>query len=276
MKNRTLPAATALMLISTGAFAWGDGCDYRAERALDIDARTLASLELRARAGDLEVEGDPGLATVQVRGKACASEESLLAEIQLTQRRDGDRQIVEVVMPELGGWWSEQASMDLVVRMPARLHLQLQDSSGDVQIGGIASLEATDSSGNFSARGIAGNVRLTDSSGDLNLSGVGGSVTIANDSSGDVRISDVQHDVVVDVDSSGNLLLQGIRGNATVTHDSSGDITFEDIGGNARVGSDSSGDISARDIALAFTVESDTSGDINHRNVGGKVAVPLD
>ncbi len=275
--NRAIPVSTVLMLVSTSAFAWGDSCDYRAERNLDIDAQSLASIELLARAGDLKIEGDPSRSTIEVRGKACASEESLLPEIKLTQRRDGDRQIVEVVMPDVsGGWWGEQATLDLVVRLPARLHLKLQDSSGDATVSGVAALDATDSSGDFDARGITGNVQLQDSSGDLNLSGIGGTATIVNDSSGDVSLSDVQGNAIVEVDSSGNLLLRNIRGNATVTHDSSGDITFEKIGGSALVGNDSSGDINADDIGLAFTVGSDTSGDIDHRNVQGKVTVPLD
>jgi hypothetical protein len=275
--NRAIPVSAALILASTNVFAWGDGCDYRAGRNLDIEAKDLASFELLARAGDLEITGDPNQSTIEIRGNACTSEESLLPQIKLVQRREGDRQIVEVVMPDVsGGWWSEQASLDLVVRLPARLLLKLQDSSGDTQVSGVAALDATDSSGDFEARDIAGNARLQDSSGDLSLQGIGGSVTIANDSSGDVSISDVQRDAIVEVDSSGNLLLRNIRGNASVTHDSSGDITFDHIGGNALVGSDSSGNINAYDIAMAFTVGSDTSGDIDHRNVQGKVTVPLD
>jgi hypothetical protein len=275
--NRAIPVSTALILVSTSAFGWGDSCDYRASRNLDIDAKNLASFELLARAGDLEIVGDPNRSTIEILGSACASEESLLPGIKLTQRRDGDRQIVEVVMPDVGvSWWSEQASLDLVVRLPARLLLKLQDSSGDTQVSGVAALDATDSSGDFEARDIAGNAQLQDSSGDLSLQGIGGTVTIANDSSGDVSISDGQRDAIVEVDSSGNLLLRNIRGNATVTHDSSGDITFDHIGGSALVGNDSSGDINAYDIGMAFTVGSDTSGDIDHRNVQGKVSVPVD
>lgn len=273
--NRVIPVAAALLLASNGAFAWGGGCAFQADRNLDVAAQDLAAIKLLARAGDLEVEGDPGLLAIEVRGKACASDESLLADIQLVSRRDGNRQVIEAVMPESGGWGSQQAWMDLVVRVPARLNLQLEDSSGDVQIEGVAALEASDSSGDFSARDIAGNVRVNDSSGDLNLRGIGGSVTISNDSSGDITINDVQGDAIVEVDSSGGIVLRNVRGNAIVNHDSSGDILFKQIGGNAEVGTDSSGDIDADEVAMAFVVKHDTSGDIAHQRVAGRVEVPL-
>ena len=146
--NRTLPVSLVLLLSSTSAFGWwGDGCEFRADRSLDIDAQGLSAIEILARAGDLEVTGDPGLTAIEVRGKACAEDESLLAGVKLAERRDGDRLLIEVVIPDGNGWVDAQASMDLVVRVPARLNLELQDSSGDVRVERVASLKATDSGG---------------------------------------------------------------------------------------------------------------------------------
>ena len=110
--NRTLPVSLVLLLSSTSAFGWrGDGCEFRADRSLDIDAQGLAAIEILARAGDLEVIGDPGLTAIEVRGKACAEDESLLAGVKLAERRDGDRLLIEVVIPESDGWVDAQASI---------------------------------------------------------------------------------------------------------------------------------------------------------------------
>jgi hypothetical protein len=275
--NRTLPVSIVLLLSSTSAFGWwGDDCEFRADRSLDIDARALAAVEVLARAGDLEITGDPERTTIEVRGKACAGDESLLAGVKLVERRDGDRHLIEVVIPEGNGWADAQASMDLVVRVPARLGLEVQDSSGDLRVEGVASLRATDSSGDLHARAIAGDVRLRDSSGDLIVRGVAGSVFVDNDSSGDITIVDVQRDVIIEEDSSGGIRLHDVRGSARVKHDSSGDIEFARIGGDAEVTHDSSGDIDAVDVTGAFTVKHDSTGDIDHRNVGGKVSVPAE
>lgn len=246
----------ALLMISGSAFAWGDGCDHRADRTLDLDAAGLAAVELQVRAGDLVVEGDASLGRIELRGKACASSDELLQKIQFSQSRAGNQQVLTTLMPETAGW-GERATMDLVVRMPARLHLQLQDSSGDVRVRGIASLDATDSSGDLNVDDISGDVSLRDSSGDIYVQGVGGEVTVINDSSGDMRISKV-------------------RGDAIVQNDSSGDIVFDQIGGNAHVLRDTSGDIVAHVVGKDFTVDRDTSGDIRSRDVRGKVSVPAE
>lgn len=251
---RTPTLAASLLLLSGCAFAWGDDCAHRADRSLDVDADGLAALELQTRAGDLTVEGDVGITRIELRGKACASSADLLAQIQFSPQRSGNRQSVTTVMPETGGW-NERASMDLVVRMPARLHMKLQDSSGDVRVRGIASLDASDSSGDLNAEAIAGDVSLRDSSGDLNINAIAGTVTVINDSSGDMSIGDVRGDVVVQ-------------------NDSSGDIHLEQIAGSARVMNDSSGDIAARDIGRDFTVDRDSSGQIRTRDVHGKLSLP--
>lgn len=272
--KRSNALAAALILMSGSASAWNDGCEFSAERPLDIDAGGIATLEMLARAGDLEVIGRADQARIEVRGKACASSEALLQEIKLVQRRQGDRQTVEVLMPELGGWGNDQATLDLVLTVPARLHLQLQDSSGDIEVSGLASLDALDSSGDLGVREIGGDVALQDSSGDIEVRGIGGNVLVRVDSSGDISIQDVRGDAMVERDSSGSITLQDIQGDATVEVDSSGEIEFVRIGGNALVGTDSSGSIRAYGVARDFTVRHDGSGDIDHRDVRGKTVIP--
>ena len=80
--------------------AFADDCEFRADRSLDVDAKGLTLLKLDTGAGDLIVEGVPGLATVEVRGKACASDKDALAGIQFSQQREGSTTTVGTVIPE--------------------------------------------------------------------------------------------------------------------------------------------------------------------------------
>lgn len=267
-----------LLLLPLSAFA--DDCAFRAERTADIDAQGLTKLRLDTGAGDLHVKGVPGLARIEIRGKACASDEATLAELKLTQQRQGEVATAATVIPDSGSgmklFGSRYAYIDVEVRMPPAVELQLRDSSGDIEIAGLrGGLDLTDSSGDIDLRDLAGAVRISDTSGDIEVDRVEGNVTVDADSSGDIELSNVRGDAYVRNDSSGDVEFRHVTGSARIDHDSSGDIVFEDIGGNAGVGSDSSGSIRADRVSGDFTVESKANvDDIHHAQIGGKVNLP--
>ena len=275
MTHRILALLGSLCLATTAAA----DCEHRAERNLDLDAAGLEALELRAGAGDLEVRGEPGLAAIEVRGTACASEAGWLEGIQLVHRIEGGRAIVEARIPdqdeEQFSWFGNSyRRLDLRVRMPARMLADIADSSGELQLAGVAGAVVIDSSGDLDIEDIAGDLRVTDTSGDIDVRNVGGSFHVAADSSGDIEAETIGGDATVEVDSSGDITLQQVRGDARVKRDSSGGIRFADIDGSAAVGNDSSGSIEATRIGRDFTVDSDSTGDIVHRDVAGEVRLP--
>lgn len=274
MPHRALALLIGLALAQAAA---ADDCSHRAERNLDLDASAITVLELRAGAGDLDIRGVEGLQQVEVRGVACATSEELLDGIRLSHSLDGERLLVGTTIPEVedGGWFfSRYAYLDLSLRVPSRLLLEAQDSSGDFELRGVAGASIVDSSGDLEIEDIAGDLRVTDTSGDIEISRVGGNVHIPSDSSGDIEIDHVAGNVTVDSDSSGDIEIAKVRGDAHVERDSSGDIRFEDVDGNASVGSDSSGSIEAVRIGRDFSVEADSSGSINHNDVTGAVRLP--
>lgn len=274
MNHRVLALLGGLCLASA---ATADDCEHRAERNLDLDAGAFATLALRAGAGDLDIRGEPGLATIEVRGTACASEAEWLEEIQLVQRTEGDRVIVEARIPdqEQTSWFGNSyRRLDLRVRMPARMLLDAADTSGDLQLTGVAGATVTDTSGDLEVDAIAGELRITDTSGDIEVSDVGGTLHVVADSSGDIEAEGIGGDALIEVDSSGDITLRQVRGDARVRLDSSGGIRFTDIDGSATVGTDSSGSIEATRIGRDFTVENDSTGGIEHRDVAGVVRVP--
>ena len=278
-----LRSVVFMLLAGGSALAWADDdCAFRAERSLDIDPKGLSVLKLDTGAGDLVVEGVSGLAKIELRGKACASAQDVLDNIQFTQQREGATSTAATKIPDIGDNWSifgagHYAYMDVRVRMPSGLKLDLRDSSGDLEVLALTNgLDLKDSSGDIKLRDIVGAVNVTDTSGDIEARGIGGDFTVLSDSSGDINVDDVKGSAVVQEDSSGDIVLRHIGGDARVDRDSSGDITFEDVGRDAVVGADGSGDITADGVKGNFTVgaKSGSSGEIHHRGVGGKVTLP--
>lgn len=239
--------------------AWGYRCKAQAERSGGIDVTDATTVEIFALAGDLGVRGDPEATRVEVDGRACVSREDMLPATTITVRRVDDRIQVLAEMPDTSGetnrrWEDEMAIMDLEVRLPAGLAVILHDSSGDLRVRDVASLEVSDSSGEIDIEDVAGPVLVPrDSSGDIYMSRVG-AVTIQIDSSGEIVIEDAA--------------------SVTIANDTSGDIDLDNIGGDVLIGNDSSGRIAVRDVRGSFVVENDTSGGIRYSNVQGAVSVP--
>jgi putative adhesin len=257
-----------------------DDCAFRADRSLDVDAKGLSQFKLDTGAGDLVVEGVTGLAKIEVRGKACASDEKVLAGIQLVQERQGSIATVGTRIPDNSGialFESRYTYMDVHVRMPAGLKLDLRDSSGDLEVSGLTNgLDLKDSSGDIKLRDLAGDINVTDTSGDIEASKISGNFTVLSDSSGDIIVDDVKGSAVVEEDSSGDISLRHVGGDARVDRDSSGDINFSDIGRDAVVGVDGSGDITADGVKGNFTVgaKSSSGGEIRQHDVHGQVSLP--
>ena len=276
-----LRVATFVLLTGLPLAALADDCDFTAERTLDFDAKGLSAFKLDTGAGDLVVEGVPGLAKVEVRGKACASEEKALAGIQLFQQREGDIASVGTKIPDEGFSWSlfssHYAYMDVHVRMPSGLKLDLRDSSGDLEVSGLTNgLDVKDSSGDIDLHDLVGAVNVTDTSGDILVRHISGDFTVISDSSGDINVDDVKGSAIVQEDSSGDISLKHVTLDARVDRDSSGDIDFSDIGRDAIVGADGSGDIVADNVHRNFTVgaKSGGGGEIRHHDVTGEVTLP--
>ncbi len=242
------------VLVSPALHAWNCAHEQKLDQVLDLSgSETLA---VNAVAGDLEIRAGSGDEAV-IRGTACASKEEWLDEIQV-QTKGGRNAEISVIVPSISGWsltGGTYAYVDLELVVPAGMALEVQDSSGDTEISGVASVSVSDSSGDLEVSDIAGGVIIRDSSGDIELEDIRGDVTIASDSSGDIEGDRIDGNVLIEQDSSGGIHFSGVGENFTVEKDSSGDIVAEDVGGD-------------------FTVLRDGSGDIEYRNVTGKVSKP--
>ena len=268
-----------LMLFALGpvtTFAWGEDCEFRADRAGGVDARGVEKVIVRAGAGDLKVVGRSDAVRIEARGFACASRQELLDATTLNVRREGNVVTIETSMPQddekSSFGLNDRSRIELGIALPTNIAVEAADSSGDATFEDLASLQFQDSSGDIEVSRIAGLVDMTDSSGDLEIEGAG-SVRL-RDSSGDIEVEDVRGDVEVTSDSSGDIHIERIDGGARVVQDSSGGIRVEDVKGSIVIEQDSSGDIYAARVGGDFTVNGDSSGSIEHESVRGAVNMP--
>jgi len=232
-------------------------CDYAVERELTIPASGIELVDIRAGSGDLHVEGEDGLEEIVVVGEVCASDEDFVDELQITaESAGGDVLLLETHHPELDGWGgSRTARIDLVVRVPTGLAVDIDDSSGGIDVRRTGALRIEDSSGGISVLNVDGSVEIDDSSGSVDVDGV----------RGDLRIED----------SSGGIELRSVSGSVEL-RDGSGSIEVADVGLDVVVESDGSGSIQVRDVGGDFVVDRDGSGSIRHSGIRGSVDIPTD
>jgi hypothetical protein len=240
-----LAALLALPLAPLTAPAADLDCRFTVRHRANVDAAGAARVEILVGAGDLTVRPSAGGALV-AEGRACASSQELLDQIQLRAKREGDVLRVYAQLPgEMQGIGLFYASLDLVVSVPGDLPVDVTDSSGDVTLDRVRVTRLRDLSGDVVARGVRGDLEIEDSSGDLRFEDAAGQLTIS-DSSGDIVVRGAAGVHVV-VDSSGDIDVERVSGGVLVDRDSSGDIRIAGVGGDVEVLADSSGKVRVSD-----------------------------
>ncbi|HVT33762.1 MAG TPA: DUF4097 family beta strand repeat-containing protein [Rhodanobacteraceae bacterium] len=252
-------------------------CRYSADRNFDVPAAGLGHVSFDLGSSDLVVEGAPGLANVEVRARACASDPAWVEALTVEQRRSGDGlEITPRDSRDAHGTWfgSQYAYIELHVRVPAALGIVIRGESGDVQARGVAALDLTTSSGDLVAAHVAGELRAAVASGDIRAEDIG-SVDVTGTGSGDIRLADVHGPSEIGHSGSGDLDFDRV-GSVMIGSVGSGDVSIVHAGGDVSIDSIGSGDVSVDDVDGAFRVGSRGSGDIEHRGVRGTVSVPRD
>jgi DUF4097 and DUF4098 domain-containing protein YvlB len=272
---RRLVCLVVIAFLPGLAGAWE--CRFTADRDFDIDAAGLRTLAFNLGSSDVVVEGVPGLARVEVRGRACASEEAWLDQLTVDQKRSGDR--VEITPHDghdLHARWlgSSYAYVDLRVRVPSQLAVAIRSESGDAEVDNVAALDFEASSGDLVAKHVAGPMSLRVSSGDVRADDIG-NVDVRSVASGDISLRDVHADIEVDHTGSGDLHFDTVGG-VRIGSVGSGDVWVGRAAGDVSIESIGSGDLSVDGVEGNFRVGSRGSGDVHHRNVRGSVSVPHD
>jgi DUF4097 and DUF4098 domain-containing protein YvlB len=260
------------------ALAGANECRFSAARDFDADASGLASVAFALGSSDVVVEGVPGLAKVEVRGKACASDQGWLAGLTVDQQRAGDRLTITPHEDRASNWsWfgSSYAYIELRVRVPAKLGVDIESRSGDAEVQGVAALEFDASSGDLQVGHIAGPLTIEVSSGDVTGEDIG-AVEVRRTSSGDINLRDVHGDAKVARAGSGDLHFDRVGGNVEIGSVGSGDVSVGHVDRDVSIDSIGSGDVSVDNVGGSFTLRSRGSSDVHHHDVRGKVSVPRD
>lgn len=275
---RSVPYLIGLSLLGLApALAAANECKFTAQHDFDVDAAALDTVAFGLGSTDVTVEGVPGLAKVEVRGKACASDQAWLADLTVDQQRSGDRVTLTPHSrhSDMGWFHSSYAYIELHVRVPARLAIDIQDSSGDADVRNVAALDFNASSGDLRVDRINGPLTVEVSSGDVNGGDIG-SLDVRRTSSGDITLHDVRGDVKVERAGSGDLRFENVKGAVSIGQVGSGDVSVSQVDNDVTIDAIGSGDVSVSSVAGNFTVRAKGSGDVHHHDVRGTVSVPHD
>jgi hypothetical protein len=250
-----------------------DECRYTAQRAVDVDAAGLRTLAVTLHSSDLVVEGVPGLAKVEIRGRACASDAAWLPGLDVDQRREGDRLLVEPRAREASWSPGGYAFIDLHLRVPPALAAEIASGSGDAEVSHVAALRYHAGSGDLRVDHVDGALAVQVGSGDVTGSEVG-RLDVEGTSSGDLSLEGVHGPVEVARTGSGDLRFGHVGGSVHIGHVGSGDVSLDDVQGDVEIDAVGSGDVNVSGVGGNFTVHALGSGDVHHRDVRGTVSLP--
>ncbi|MFN6263416.1 MAG: DUF4097 family beta strand repeat-containing protein [Chromatiaceae bacterium] len=220
-------------------------------RQLQLNANNLQQLVAETEAGDLHIIGEKGRELIEVEARINFDN---IDQLELTLEAKGNAAVLVARNKEQVSFgYVDNASIDLVVRVPERFALKLEDGSGDTRVEGLTGdLLIADGSGNLQVSG-GRQVTIEDGSGNLSLAQTTGNVSI-DDGSGDIRASQIGGTLTL-TDGSGDVEISQVQGIVTI-EDGSGDIRVAQAGG--------------------LTVDDDGSGELSYQQISGRITVPDD
>jgi DUF4097 and DUF4098 domain-containing protein YvlB len=253
-------------------------CAHSAARDAELNLSGIKTVVFDIGPHTLALKGDKSPAG-SIRGKACASDAKRVAQLVVTQQRNGDKLIVRAERNGLlrnGSWSGETYGyLTLTVALPDTLAVRLDLGSGDAVVDNVASLSADVGSGDLEVRHVRGAFFADVGSGDIQATDIG-ALHVVSVGSGDLTVRDVHGDSKVGEINSGDLSIANAKGRVEIGSIGSGDATLLDIAGNVTVNSIGSGDLDANGITGDLAVDSVGSGSVAHRNVRGQVRIPTD
>lgn len=161
--HRSLASAIALMFMPVMVLA--DNCAYQETLAFTLPAEAVERFDIKTGAGTLEVLGDSVDGQIHVQALVCTSRKSGLVGMGVEHALRGGTQHIETRIPEnqTTVWTSHYARIDLTVRMPAGLPVQVHDGSGELSVSGTGALVLRDGSGSIDVRDVSREVTIHES-----------------------------------------------------------------------------------------------------------------
>lgn len=225
-----------LLAISCSAIFTANALEQK--RTLELSTNGVTELFIDSGAGSLEVKGEKGLNKILVDAHIIIDADDKKAQeimedsMKLHLTRKGTKATLKSLYQSKAFFNSNNIDkrIDIKVRIPENLMLEIDDGSGDLSVTNIkADVEVDDGSGDGSYSLINGNLVIDDGSGDIEIDLISGHITI-DDGSGAIKIENTDGKVSI-IDGSGEIKLRNITQNVSID-DGSGSIYACDIGGN--------------------------------------------
>ncbi len=246
-----------------------------------LDANNIRELVINCGAGNLQIQGFDDLKTIEVEaeivieGMSRSKAESYIRkhmELSLEEKRGEAR--LESGFEDSGFSFSffsdnRSPSIDLIVKVPKGLMLDIGDGSGDIFIEDINNaITLEDGSGEIEISKVIGKLTIRDGSGEITMTEIDGNIKV-DDGSGEIALLNIKGNIEID-DGSGDIELEQIIGSADC-HDGSGDIDISGISGDIEI-DDGSGSMEITDVGGSVAIDDD-SGDIRVDSVKGDVEI---
>lgn len=234
---KVLTPIAAVFMLSACIVHVGGGsanADQYAQRTLQLDTANINILDAETGSGTLIIIGEQDRSTVSVEADIYTIDEG---DFTLKLERSGDKaKLVADVSNRSGNTWriggNNSPRINLLVKMPADLALQLDDSSGSIDIKGLKNnIEIDDGSGSLEIDG-GYNIIVDDGSGSLTIKNATGNVDV-EDGSGSLTIKNTTGKVTID-DSSGGINVDG-AGSLEIINSGSGGVSIDGVKGDVKV-----------------------------------------
>ncbi|QDE30115.1 DUF4097 domain-containing protein [Shewanella polaris] len=237
------------------------------QQQLKLDTGSLTELVAKTGAGKLTVVGVEGLKEVEVHADIYTpslDQDDIEIKLSLTRKGDKAYLLSEIHSDQFFG---ESPFIDLLVKVPSTLALNIKDGSGSIKIEDVsADIELIDGSGSIVINNI-GNLVLTDGSGSVVLNNTGKLSLI--DGSGSINITDVNGGIILQ-DGSGSIGINNVIGDVSID-DGSGSIKVEQVSGLVKI-NDGSGGIDVANTK-GLTIVNSGSGSVDYQNIDGPLSL---
>lgn len=219
------------------------------QEALSLNSKGLSTFDIEAGAGSLIIVGEDNINSIEVDADIRTTEDK---NYTLYLEKQGNTAKLVAKHNSSSGYWNGSSpEINLTIKMPKNLMLDIDDGSGDIEVANINS-----------------DVRLDDGSGSVDLQKIVGNVNV-EDGSGSINFEDIKGNLVLD-DGSGGAYINNVTGNVNVD-DGSGELTIENVGGKVTI-DDGSGGIKVSKAGSLKIIDSG-SGSLSIAEVKGEVDI---
>ena len=234
------------------------GFAYPAEKEfkLNLQAGGIKTFEIDCGSGYLKIKGEEGLKQIEVTANLVVKgiDEDKIKEFKedhvtltLAKKRGKAVLVSKIESGVLSSIFkSKSARIDLDIRVPKKMVLDVDDGSGLIEISDVnAAVELEDGSGSIEMENIGGAVTIDDGSGSIVLDNINGNLAI-EDGSGSIKVTGAAGNVDID-DNSGTIEVFEIKGSVTV-EDGSGSILINGVEKNVNIKRAGSGSVTIRNV----------------------------